>query len=176
MFEQKLKKGFIGESLISRWFQSRGYSVLPAYDVEQNSGKGPRLFVSDGRQLISPDMLVFKSDKILWVEAKHKSAFTWHRMSETWQTGIDRRHWGDYLKVAEVAPFPVWILFLQRDGVAKDTPKGMTSPTGLFGNEISELLKSIHHEHEKHGPTGMVYWTRQALLKVADLKDVLPNP
>lgn len=165
-FEESLAVGQMGEGEIARWFISKGYSVLPAYEVEQHHGKGPRLFTFGG-QVVSPDLLVFNADKVMWVEAKTKTAFTWHRGSRTWQTGIDRRHWREYLRVNEITPFPVWILFLHRPGgLAKDTPEGMISPSGLFGNEIGFLAEHIHHEHENHGPSGMVYWTVESLKKI----------
>jgi hypothetical protein len=162
-FVENLEQGQIGEGEIARWFQGRGYSVLPAYEIELGHGKGPRLYTSEGK-FISPDMLVFNSDKVLWIEAKTKTAFTWHRISSTWNTGIDRRHWNHYLEVNRITPFPVWLLFLHRpNGTAKDTPEGLVSPSGLFGNEIGFLKDHIHHEHENHGPTGMVYWAVESL-------------
>ncbi len=165
-FEVQLKTGMLGEGEISRWFMQRGWSVLPAYEIEQSHGKGPRLFQSSG-QLISPDLLVFKEESVYWVEAKTKSSFTWHRASRTWQTGIDRRHWLHYVEVERRTPFPVWILFLHRFGQsAKDTPDGMISPHGLFGNTVEYLLPNIHHEHANHGPSGMVYWTVDSLKKI----------
>jgi hypothetical protein len=171
-FEQKLEAGLYGEDLISRWLIARGHQVLPAYQIQQNHGKGPRLFGQYG-QLISPDLLVFKTNKVLWVEAKSKSAFTWHRLSATWQTGLDRRHWRDYLAVEKVTPFPVWIMFLHAPGhAAKDTPAGLESPSGLYGNSIAVLAATIHHEHENHGPSGMVYWREQDLKKVAIWEEV----
>jgi hypothetical protein len=167
-FNDRLKTGLLGEDEISRWFIRKSFQVLPAYQIEVNHGKGPRLFTPDG-QFISPDLLIFNSKKILWIEAKTKSAFTWHRQSNTFQTGIDRRHWNHYLEVEKRTPFPVWILFLHRQGcIAKDTPAGMESPSGLFGNSVPELNRTIHHQHDNWGPSGMVYWTVNALKKLAD--------
>jgi len=172
-FTESLKTGLLGESHIAQWLIRRGYSVLPAYEVEVNHGKGPRLFTANG-QLISPDLLVFNAGKTMWCEAKTKSAFTWHRISKTWQTGVDRRHWKHYVEVAKVTPFPVWLLFLHKPNlVAKDTPEGMVCPSGLFGNSVPHLLRHVHHEHENHGPSGMVYWSAAALKKIAEYDEVL---
>jgi hypothetical protein len=163
IFEQQLKVGLIGESEIAQWFISKGYHVLPAYQIELPHGKGPRLFTSTG-QLISPDMLVFNSTKIFWIEAKTKSSFTFHRLTRSWQTGIDRKYWQHYLQVQNLVPWDIWILFLHRQGPpAKDTPEGFISPHGLFGNTITFLKDHIDHEHENHGPTGMVYWQHKHL-------------
>ena len=169
-FAQSLEAGQIGEGLIARWLIRRGSSVLPAYQIEIQHGKGPRFFTPDG-VFVSPDLLVFSGEKVTWIEAKTKSAFTWHRISRTWQTGIDLRHWHDYVKVDMLSNWPVWLMFLQRPGVAKDTPPGMVCPAGLFGNEVSRLVGSVHHEHEGHGPSGMVYWTDDALKKLADISE-----
>lgn len=173
-FHEQLQTGLIGEGRISRWLIGRGNMVLPAYEVETHHGKGPRLFTEEG-PIISPDLLVFGNNGVRWIEAKTKSAFTWHRISQTWQTGIDRRHWREYLRVAMITPFQVWLLFLHcPNGLAKDTPDGLTSPTGLFGNTIEKLNATIHHEHENHGPSGMVYWDLSSLRKIADY-DSVPN-
>jgi hypothetical protein len=170
-FAQKLETGQIGESEIARYLIGRGWQVLPAYQIEQHTGKGPRLF-GDYGQLISPDMLIFRGESVQWVEAKTKSAFTWYRIKSKWQTGIDRKHWHHYLKVNMVTPFPTWIMFLHRDGVAKDTPCGMVSPTGLFGNEIGILERCVDHESENHGHSGMVYWNHQDLKLIATLEQL----
>jgi hypothetical protein len=171
-FESKLEAGLFGEDLISKWLIRRGNQVLPAYQIQENHGKGPRLFGQYG-QLICPDLLVFKGERVLWIEAKSKSAFTWHRISGTWQTGIDRRHWRDYLEVERVTPFPVWLMFLHAPGnSAKDTPDGMQCPSGLYGNSIIELESTVHHEHENHGPSGMVYWCEASLKKLATWESV----
>jgi len=167
-FESQLQTGLLGEGEIARHLIKHGYHVLPAYQIEVDHNKGPRLYTADGN-LIAPDLLAFSSGRVLWVEAKTKSAFTWHRSSATWQTGIDRRHWLHYVEVDERTPWPVWIFFLHRKGlIAKDTPFGMISPSGLFGNTVFKLKTTIHHEHENHGPSGMVYWTVDALRKIED--------
>lgn len=171
-FTANLRTGQYGEDLISQWLIRRGWQVLPAYQVEVNHGKGPRLFGAYG-QLVSPDLLVFKSERVMWIEAKYKSAFTWHRKSESWQTGIDRRHWKEYLTVAAVTHFPVWLMFLHKPGnAAKDTPTDKQSPSGLYGNSIGVLLNEVDHEHSQHGPSGMVYWREDSLRKLAAYSDV----
>jgi len=174
-FEKQLAVGLYGEDLISRWLIRRGMQVLPAYQIQENHGKGPRLFGQYG-QLICPDLLVFKAERVIWIEAKLKSAFTWHRMSASWQTGIDRRHWRDYVEVERVTPFPVWLFFLHAPGhAAKDTPEGLKSPSGLYGNSVKLLVECVHHEHDGHGPSGMVYWRESALKKLADWSAFLPD-
>lgn len=165
-FEAQLQVGRLGESKIAQWLIGRGFNVLPAYEIEISHGKGPRVFTAEGG-IISPDLLAFNRKKTVWIEAKHKSAFTWHRRTSTWQTGIDRRHWLEYLRVAGLVDWPVWILFLHEPGcAAKDTPPGMVSPSGLFGNDIRKLRQSVDHEHENWGPSGMVYWKMGDLIRL----------
>lgn len=175
-FEQQLSFGKIGEGRIASWLrEKKAYNALPVYEKEIKEGKGPALFSTIG-QLIAPDLLCFKSNdlgSVLWVEAKTKTAFTWHRLTRRWVTGIDLRHYEDYQKVASLSPFPVWVLFLHLCGTAKDTPQGMVSPSGLFGRELAYLTKHENHRHGNWGKGGMVYWAIEDLKKLAAIEDVL---
>ena len=159
--------GRVGENAIASWLRSGGWNVLPAYEIETPTGKGPRLFTATLGELVTPDMLVFKGRCIRWVEAKTKSSFTWYRTRECWQDGVDKRHWMDYCKVAELTGWQTWLLFLHGPGsVAKDTPEGMIPPVGLWGNELRKLRSSIDHESDRHA-SGMVYWSIDTLVQVA---------
>lgn len=169
-FSDSLSFGRAAESDIATWVRSRGWSVLPVYETLMETGKGPQLFTPlEG--LIAPDMLIFKGDKALWIEAKHKTAFSWHRMTRRWCTGIDLRHYADYCKVADSSPWPVWLLFLHRGGQAKDSPP--ESPAGLFGNTLEFLRDHEHHRHSNYGRSGMVYWELDRLVLLAALETVL---
>lgn len=170
-FQAKLKIGQAGESAISRWFQGRGFAVMPVYEKLIDTGKGPQLFLPNDRRLVAPDMFVFGDGKAWWIEAKHKTAFTWHRKSQRWVTGIDLRHYEDYLIVDSCTPWPVWLLFLQRGGQAKDSPA--ESPSGLYGNRLDYLRQHESHRHDNWGPSGMVYWSIDRLKLMAPLSDVV---
>lgn len=174
-FKQSLEVGKIGESYIAKWLQKRGFHVLPVYEKEISENKGPTLFMASGVQRIAPDMLVFKTDKTLWVEAKRKSSFTWHRNSKCWNTGIDLRHYKDYVKVQdEHAEWDMWLLFLHGDKEqARDTPDDMMSPSGLFGQTIKHLRNNVHHKSSRWGSSGMVYWDHDKLIKLAEYNDVV---
>ena len=163
--------GQAGESAISKWLQRRGYAVMPVYEKLLDTGKGPQLFMPHNRRLIAPDIFAFSGDKTYWIEAKHKTAFTWHRITERWVTGIDLRHYEDYLVVDSSTPWPVWLMFLQRGGQAKDSPAD--SPSGLYGNTLDYLRKHENHRHQNWGKTGMVYWAIEHLKFIAPLHDVL---
>jgi hypothetical protein len=168
-FQKQLEIGKVGESYIAKWFQKKGYNVLPVYEKEISEGKGPVLFTATLQKLISPDMLAFKGEKIYWVEVKHKSAFSWHRITGRWVTGIDLKHYNDYLEIAKtVFVWPVLLMFLHKDGIAKDTPRGMVGPTGLFGENILFLSENENHRSDKWGKSGMVYWSHETLKKLEE--------
>ena len=169
-FDAKLKHGQMGESLIARWLKSKGWAVLPVYEVEIGTGKGPRLFTPQ-RQLAAPDMLIYKANKALWIEAKHKTAFSLHRKTGQWVTGIDIRHYEHYCAIEDESPWPVWLLFLQRGGKAKDSPD--ESPAGLYGNELCALRLTESHRWSQYGHGGMVYWTEFSLKRLATLEELL---
>ena len=162
-FTRQLHYGVSAESAISRWLQGRGWSVMPVYEKLIDEGKGPQIFQASG-PLIAPDLFVFNGQRAMWVEAKHKNAFTWHRITERWATGIDRRHYHDYLQVANSSPWPLWLLFLHDGGQAKDSPPA--SPAGLFGNEIAILERCINHQSDNWGRSGMVYWAYESLRRL----------
>ena len=164
-FQQNLAVGKAGESKIARWLQSRGNYVLPVYEKEIHEYKGPVLFAPDGQQIICPDLLAITKTGIAWIEAKHKSAFTYSRcfsekrLRDVWNTGIDLKHYQEYIRVQnELKHIPVWLMFLHQAGTAKDTPKGKISPTGLFMASLRHLRQNECHRHENHGKSGMVYW------------------
>jgi len=174
-FKDDLKTGQLGESIIARWLRSRGNYVLPAYQVEIHHGKGPRVFTPDGK-LIAPDMLAFCREKLIWVEAKHKTRFTWYRRKQRWETGIDVRHWHDYLKVREQLDLEVWLMFLHRSGEPSENdrqylPPNVTEcPTGLFGIEIAKAQWCGRYSGEH--ARGMMYWGHEDLKQLATLEEV----
>ena len=111
-------------------------------------------------------MLTFKG-RIIWVEAKTKSGFTWYRKTQEWLTGIDLRHFNDYVEVAKETKAPVWLMFLQEGKATKDQPEGLVNPAGLYGQWITSLIVRCHH---KHG--GMIYWAEGSLVRMCDLEFV----
>lgn len=170
-FQKMLTMGKTGEGIIAQWMKRQGYNVLPVYEKEQGDYKGPALYTVDG-SLVAPDMVIFKQNgKAAWIEAKTKSAFTKHRITGRWVTGIDLRHYEQYIQVQQVSPWPVWLLFLHFPGQAKDSPAGC--PYGLFGQSITYLQQHENHRHPNGGHGGMVYWAHDTLKKIAELHEVL---
>lgn len=172
-FQKNLAFGQIAELKIARWLRSRGNSILPVYDLEYETGKGPRLYGgATAASIVAPDLLVFGASKIFWCECKQKSAFTWHRKTSKWTTGIDKHHYEQYLKVAKETKLPVWLMFLHLSAIPRPKDLRLGSPpecpVGLFGGDISELANCINHTHWNWGHYGMVYWAREKLRLIAD--------
>lgn len=179
-FDEKLAFGKVAESLIAQFFMRRGHAVLPVYEIEKASGKGPQFFLAE-ESLVAPDMLVFTSSGQLFIEAKHKSVFSWYRKESCWVTGIDLRHYFDYLKVSKTSCVPVWLMFYHRDSrpSESDLTHGCPNicPTGLYGGEIGSLAAreshrtfaaGTHSQIKGHGRSGMVYWRERSLRKFAE--------
>lgn len=181
-FAETLEMGVAGESAVANWLKwSWDFAVLPVYEKIVDKGKGPQLF-TPRESLVAPDLLVYKGAKVWWIEAKHKSAFAWNYTRGIWTTGIDLRHYRDYCKVDDGSPWPVWLLFLHEGEKARDDPpRGVVprhtrpmdgSPAGLFGNPLSYLREHVNHKSEKHGRSGMVYWSKDDLRELATLEQV----
>ncbi len=164
-FHEALAQGKVGESEIARWLIKNGKNILPIYEISDYQFKGPALYCANGDSIIAPDMAVFSEKGLVFIEAKHKNAFSWYRNKGIWTTGIDKHHYNQYILFRNRLGFPVWILFLHRGGVAKDSPP---SPAGLFGNNLSILSKCIDHESDRYGKHGMVYWNKESLIKLSD--------
>ena len=185
-FAQSLKMGRIAESLIARWMIGRGTCILPAYEIEVSSGKGPQLFCPSG-SYVSPDLLAFTKKGLFWIEAKHKTVFAWNRSREVWVTGIDLHHYGQYMQVAKQTNLPVWLLFFHRESTPSpgDILHGCPPecPTGLFGGELFDLVTKENHRSppldfnregiKGHGRSGMVYWDPSALQLLATKEEVI---
>lgn len=183
IFEENLRQGQIGESIIAKWLRRRGWHVLPAYEKEIDNGKGPRLFTANGSastaQLVAPDILGIRSGSFKWFEAKHKTRFSWYGKGGYFVTGIDKRHFDDYCKVADVTGLPVWVLFLHTD--SKTWPMDVEKwkappqcPTGLFGAEITKMSEQKSHQSDNHGTSGMYYWRPFVhLYLLADVSEVM---
>ena len=172
-FDERLIRGKVAESAIARWLMRKGWAVLPAYEVETGSYKGPQFYRTNA-SFATPDMLAcrHKDERwtTAWIEAKHKTAFSWYRIGGYWCTGIDLRNYMDYQSVAIHSPWPVWLLFLHRGGQAKDSPA--ESPSGLYGHKLEHLVNHESHRSERHAG-GMVYWAESTLSKIAELEEVI---
>lgn len=160
-----------GETPIARWFIRLGYNVLLVYEKVYTEYKGPTLLAADGCEYILPDMLCFNKEKSFFIEAKYKTTFTWYRIKNQWETGIDLHHYEQYRRIAEKSAWPVYILFLHAGGCDKDT--GKKSPAGLYGALLDDLTKCESHRSMNWGKAGMVYWCIDVLTKYADYDELV---
>ena len=171
-FCDNLATGRVAESHIARFMRAQGASILPVYEVAEGMCKGPQVFAPMGQEYIAPDMFCFNLRGAIWIEAKHKSAFTYHRLTERWTTGIDYHHYTHYRKISELSAWPVWLLFLHREnGQAKDSPPGC--PSGLFGGNLETLSRKVNHMHENFGRSGGIFWAVDSLQYIASYADVV---
>ena len=111
-------------------------------------------------RLITPDLLLMKKQQVKWVEAKHKNMATFFRKKWRWQTGIDKRHYEDYLKVQDRTPaWPIWLLFLQEVPLETNAPPGLRSAQQdclAVPSQRVFLMKAPIRQNGKRNP--MVYW------------------
>lgn len=176
-FQRVLALGQIAEGRIARWLRGRGLTVIPIYDLEMDTGKGPRIFPPGDGLFIAPDLLCARrgDEKPVFTEAKHKSHWSWHRKTECWTTGIDLEHYEHYQKVKNHFGWDVWLLFLHESDTPhqRDILHGAPDfcPNGLFGGEISVLVNREHHRSKNWGNGGMVYWDELALKKIAPITE-----
>ncbi len=178
-FQQQPKYAFgkIAETYIAIWLRRvRGFSILPIYEKEIDDGKGPRFFTPTG-ELVAPDILAMKGDMVRWVEAKHKTVFTWWRIGGCWETGIDLHHYEHYCQIADSLPWNIWLLFLHEQTEDGKHDFDLNShpwpcPTGLFAGDIRYLRQNESHRDHRWGNHGMVYWRHDTLKRIATLEEV----
>lgn len=167
---KRLQQGKSAETKIANWLRYKcKYSIVPVYEVAEGQFKGPQVFTPSS-ELVAPDMFAFKDGRVRWVEAKHKSIFSWYRIGQRWVTGIDRHHYRDYLQINLESPWPVWLLFYHTKIATNE--HGQESPTGLFGNDLITLQDRRDHESPNWGKHGMIYWAHADLVQFATCEEV----
>ncbi len=183
-FSDTLKQGQLGESLIALWLRRQGWHILPAYEKQIDNGKGPRLFMAVDAafdQLITPDLFCIKGREFRWLEAKHKTRFSWYGKGKYFVTGVDLRHFEHYCHVRDEVGLPVYLMFLHTDN--RTWPADVERwgapdwcDTGLWGGDIDNLRTEYSHKSQDYGPTGMIYWRPNVhLRKYAPLASVWPE-
>lgn len=163
-FQEKLEFGLDGENKVAKFMLSHGYDVLQIYKKEGAEKQGPRLLSSLGHR-VAPDMMVFRNGKQFWIEVKRKTGATWFKLSEQWETGINRRHFNEYCAISEMSQLPLWIIFIQEGGPAERS--GPVTPKGWFCQSI-EWLKA--NALKKTFNPSMIYW------RLYDMKQLDANP
>lgn len=174
-FNKKLQYGQAGESLIANWLKTKKFNIIPVYEKIIDTGKGPQVFTMDCKRIVAPDLLCFNQKNTIWVEAKRKKGFSWHRKTKKWVTGIDIRHYKNYLELLNnYSPYDIFLFFLQEGGSTIGCNHAeKQQPSGLYVGNLRFLSKNENHRSSKWGNSGMVYWSEDILIKKAEYKDIV---
>jgi hypothetical protein len=127
---------------------------------------------------------------VVFIEAKHKTVFTWHHVTKRWLTGIDLHHYEQYDQVQRETRKAVYLLFLHECSTPSaidlggrkqcrdcgEAESGSCSPrecpTGLFGRSLNFLKSNENHRDPRWGRHGMVYWAHNKLKLLAALDEL----
>lgn len=169
-FSSRLTHGRIGEQAVLKWLRYMNRVVLPVCDtlinIEFRERCGPRLFVGNDA-LTAPDLLVFADDGVRWMEIKCKKYCTWYRNESLWMTGIDVRHFEQYIKVHQATCIHVDLVLYHPNETPrpKDVPHGCPeyAPRGVYCADILKLQEIYHHIGTDLDGNEMIYWDMQVL-------------
>ena len=95
-----------------RWFQERGYYVVPNDMIE--TGGAPML---EGhlKEFVLPDLQIAKDGQCVWVDVKGKAKANHYARQQLHQHGIELRHWIAYMAVCQITGLRGAIAILERD-------------------------------------------------------------
>lgn len=127
LFNQMLKFGEEGERIAAEKLLSKGVAVSPLYQFSPDS---PPFLLTDIERVILPDLTCWKNGANFFVECKRKKQ--WVSWNGELETGLDLRHFNDYLKVKKITGSSIYIFFIHEDTMKQNS--------GIFYNEI-EILK-----------------------------------
>ena len=116
-FQNSLAYGTQGEKEVATIFLNNGYSILPMYQFKSLENS-PKLF-NETSEIISPDLIVFKNGKSLFVEVKKKTR--WVKHFDTIETGCDYRLYLQYLHTVNTTGLNLIMVFNHVD----ESPNGM---------------------------------------------------
>jgi hypothetical protein len=108
-------RGRAGEQTVKCWLQKRGWWVIPSYDYTgENGDKAPRM-QGLSSSLIIPDLDIAKTGLRRWAEVKTKTKANHRWTTDTYEHGIDRRHYEHYLRVQEITGAHVWLFIVEEN-------------------------------------------------------------
>ena len=149
---QTVKKGDLGESIVDGYLINKG--VIPYQPIADRAHPFDRLCASSDKRTL------------FVAEVKTKAARKYYP-----DTGIDQRHYQDYLNIWNKYGLDVWLFFVD-EGIGK-----------IYGNKISQLIIDrqinhrgrlikypLHSSNEKDGRP-KVYFPLDAMIFVCDLTD-----
>jgi hypothetical protein len=116
-FDQKLEYGNQGEREVANLLSNMGYKLMPMYQFK-NLQNSPKIF-SGTMELVSPDIILFKNNKTLFVEVKKKTK--WVKQINQLETGCDYKLYNQYRQVVEHTGINIMMVFNHVD----EEPTGM---------------------------------------------------
>ncbi len=154
-FEEKLAFGKEGEHEVGEYFMRRGYSLLPLYQFSEDLA--PKIY-NDGGVIISPDIFVAGLKKAFWVEVKTKNR--WIKYLGNLETGLNERHFNEYLRINRKTELPVYVVFNHKEDM----------PNGFYFVEITtpfqRIWDGINRANGKRISPPLVLWRIEMLTKI----------
>jgi hypothetical protein len=164
-FEESLLQGVEGEKQAALELAKIGVSIMPLFQF--GMGKEAPFVLTEERKHIAPDLMCYKDRKAFFVEVKTKMQWVkvlWCEKTKkkVYETGINKRHFDEYLEIKKITGIPVFLCFKHEE----------ESPTGFYFVEIS--TPSRHWNG--FSPAGsyvmpaMVFYKMEDLLSIEGLK------
>ena len=166
-FDDRLNFGVEGEDFAAAWARRLGFSVLPHQPCPPNGKGGPRILTPHHGELVAPDLPLWREGVPLLLEVKRKAAFTLHRATGAWVTGVEASYFEQYCRVWDVTGVRTFLGFVHDDDPAQLT----------LGGEVWQLAQRVHHQYPETGDSRMLYWDRRRLVNLAEHPAfALPDP
>jgi hypothetical protein len=145
-FREGLAIGTKSELAVSFVFQQHGFFLIPLAKLPVTPQGGPRAW-NFGTAIILPDLAAVGFGQLLPLEVKGKTEPTFYRKEQTWEHGIDLRHFNHYRAFA----------------LASGLSLVLVIDEGKHGEILAASLKRLGEPRVYDGETGhppMVYWRR----------------
>ena len=173
-FLTNLSAGNQVEVYMSEWLKEGGNGVIDIWSLPSVNGKGPRLKTSDG-DIPLPDFLIFFRGEVWWVEVKYKTEFTYYKIEQQWQEGIDLNLWDSYKAIYQYTDLEVWLTFVNSPETAPEKDAPPIPPPGIYTQRVSVLSELLEKESPKRCHVykgqalyGMVYWDLDAFIRIGE--------
>lgn len=154
-FEEKLAFGKEGEHEVGEYFMKLGYSLLPLYQFTEDIA--PKIY-SEVETIISPDIFISGKEKAFWVEVKTKNR--WINYNRIRETGLNKRHYDEYIKIRHNTKLPVYVVFNHKDD----------NPTGFYFIDIivpyHRIWDGINCATNRRVSPPLVLWKFEALTRI----------
>jgi hypothetical protein len=124
-FKEQLAFGEEGEHEVASYLISRGVTILPLYQFENNTA--PLLYHIRGK-IISPDLICFGRESFM-VEVKTKNQ--WVKFNGIVETGLNQKHFNHYSDIQVATGNIVYVFFNHK------TEK----PTGFYFCKLNDYTR-----------------------------------